>query len=574
MSQFVNNNQNSNDSSITSASCYVPKEARPWNALKKFATKDLAHPVFAIAGTDKMLYCIDYSPPLTIDQMRANYHNDRANRQDGGIFEYDIKSDTHKTIVLWKTTNFQPSCCHSIYNPSQNEMIFVGGRDYYPKFHQHSFITIYNMTNNELRKKEIKIGIRIESGARLALTNNDTYLHIVGGRNNGCDLIVNLLTKQVQTKPNNIRPFRDDHHDYGVKEHELIYHKATNQLIIIGGYVWTSSSDKPDDCNHYFDFWTLDLNDTPNHTWKQHKKQKQVKWQQFTAVLYDNRVVIAFGGRKWEDYEDEDDMNEVGEANPVGIHTYLGGKLDGIYYMDLYGNAEWNKANIKCPKPGKHNVVIANNIVHLMPWGDYNDHFYIKISDLLPVELVNKNIQIEMKQDIQSNDDDKEEEQEELKNELIALMNKMNGFNKKYDEKELSKIFKCNPYSLFVEQEIENTEAICKATLKHLQDIKKYVVSVTKPDVNTYKSWDLNTTMVWIRSLDDGCFVKYCDALQKGFESDGIEAVDLPNLGQADLATDPFNIRAFRDRKKISQHFQSLEQKAAVMDGPDVTAYI
>eukprot|EP01083_Nonionella_stella_P169934 577219_1 len=354
MSQFVNNKQNSNDSSITSASCYVPKEARPWNALKKFATKDLAHPVFAIAGTDKMLYCIDYSPPLTIDQMRANYHNDRANRPDGGIFEYDIKSDTHKTIVLWKTTNFHPSCCHSIYNPSQNEMLFVGGHDYYPQIHAHPFITIYNMTNNQLRKNEIKIEVDQQCtlrGARLALTNNDNFLHIVGGQNNGSDFIVNLLTKVVRTKPNNIYPFRSNHYDYGVVNHELIYHKAENQLIMVGGCASTRSRrnrdckrmDEPD-YNTYFDFWTFDLNDMMNNTWKQHKKQKQVKWQQFTAVLYDNRVVIAFGGRKWADYED--DMNEVGEANPVGIHTYLGGKLDDIYYMDLYGNAEWNKANI------------------------------------------------------------------------------------------------------------------------------------------------------------------------------------------------------------------------------------
>eukprot|EP01083_Nonionella_stella_P261750 890802_1 len=520
-----------------------------WNALK-FPTKHLNHPVFEVEGTDKILYCIDYNKP----------HND-----GGGIFEYDIKSDTHKTIVLWETTNFYPSGCQPIYNPSQNEMLFVGGYDYYPQCHKHPFITIYNMTNNQLRKNEIKIEVAQQcslSGARLALTNNDKFLHIVGGQNNGSDFIVNLLTKVVRTKPNNIYPFRSNDYDYGVVDHELIYHKAENQLIMVGGCASTRSRSAAccqyeSDYNTYFDFWTFDLNDMMNNTWKQHKKQKQIKYQQFTAVLYDNRVVIAFGGYKWSDYRDVSN-----------------GQLDDIYYMDLYGDAEWNKANVKCPKSGNCNVVIVNNIVHIMPWYGYDDHFYIKISDLLPAKLLNKTAQNEMKQDIQSKDDNKEAQHDALKDELVTLMNKMNEFNKKYDEKELTKIFESDPYSLFVEQEIEDTKAICKATLKHLEDIQQYVVSVTKPDVNAYESWDMNTTIVWIRSLDEGCYVKYCDALRKGFESDGIEAVDLPNIGQADLATDPFNIRAFRDRKKLSQHFQALQQKAAAMDGPNVTAYI
>ena len=114
--------------------------------------------------------------------------------------------------------------------------------------------------------------------------------------------------------------------------------------------------------------------------------------------------------------------------------------------------------------------------------------------------------------------------------------------------------------------------------MKQLEDIKAFVISRTRPDVRKYQDWDLNTTMIWIKSLNNGKFVKYCDMLQSGFLSDGIPASELPNIVAADLATDPFNIRSFMDRKKLAQHFKALQMgnngfDSQDQEGPEQTEY-
>ena len=53
---------------------------------------------------------------------------------------------------------------------------------------------------------------------------------------------------------------------------------------------------------------------------------------------------------------------------------------------------------------------------------------------------------------------------------------------------------------------------------------------MTNPDVEQYKIWDLNTTMMWIKSLEDGRFANYCEVSRKGFESEDICAKALLNI--------------------------------------------
>ena len=79
-------------------------------------------------------------------------------------------------------------------------------------------------------------------------------------------------------------------------------------------------------------------------------------------------------------------------------------------------------------------------------------------------------------------------------------------------------------------------------------------------NISEYESWDIDTTIKWIKSLDNGRYIKYCHILRKGFESDGIPASELPNVVQADLRADPFNIQSFVDRKKLAEHFKSLKE--------------
>ncbi len=85
-----------------------------------------------------------------------------------------------------------------------------------------------------------------------------------------------------------------------------------------------------------------------------------------------------------------------------------------------------------------------------------------------------------------------------LKGNLIFMADKMNEFNIKYDEQKLHQIHNEDINNLFIQQEIDNAELSAKTMIKKLQDIKNYVLSVTKPDVSKYKEWDLNTMMIWI----------------------------------------------------------------------------
>lgn len=147
-----------------------------------------------------------------------------------------------------------------------------------------------------------------------------------------------------------------------------------------------------------------------------------------------------------------------------------------------------------------------------------------------------------------------------LKEELQVLEAKMSDFSMKYDENALSKMYENDPESLDVEQTVINTEMSAKWLQTQLDKIKNLCISVTRPHLHEYKEWNINSTVAWIKSLDNGHFTKYCDTLRIAFESDGITAADLPHIGQSDLATTPFDIRSFKDRKSLAEHFQFLKQ--------------
>ena len=112
---------------------------------------------------------------------------DTDNQDKSGIFEYDIKNDTHKIIKLWKTMNVYPGGYVTIYNKTEDKMIFVGGGDAQSNYKLYDYIMIYNMKNNKIINIDIKTVIGPNSV--LALTNNDNYLHIIGGGQNYLHII-------------------------------------------------------------------------------------------------------------------------------------------------------------------------------------------------------------------------------------------------------------------------------------------------------------------------------------------------------------------------------------------------
>eukprot|EP01084_Bolivina_argentea_P052855 97056_1 len=145
-----------------------------WQSLKTFPTKYVAS-IPSHHQKNKIIYSTSYN----------SY--DADNR---GIFEYNAQTDQHKIIKLWKHINYFPVNHSSIYNPSKQEIICVGGGgDEY-----RNIMMIYNIKQNTIKK--IKCLKSIGQCPGLVVTKNN-MLHIVGGdENDGHHIIYNLVTNK------------------------------------------------------------------------------------------------------------------------------------------------------------------------------------------------------------------------------------------------------------------------------------------------------------------------------------------------------------------------------------------
>ena len=346
-----------------------------WTSLKKFSMTDVRPIPSYIESTNKIIYETNYKP-----------------NTDSGIFEYDITTDTHKTIKSSDMMFYHPKGSVSIYNKTRNELIIAGGHDRYKK--DYRFIRIHNMEGDTIKMfdGEMKFGI----GPRLTLTNNDTHLHVTGGVSNTSHAIYDLQKRKIYDIKENV--FNNK-----ICNHALIYHKSGDQLIILGGIVhdFTTYFDSfrvfrlnrskylvygyvkiflnDNENNDIFKKYVFSLNDIilkflgiyNNSHWEENKERRmKQKMGGFGWVLYDDRIIITFGG--WI------------QNQPFAS------KCDEIYYLDLENkNGSWEESKLKCPKPGACNALIKDNkTVHIMPYFLYQDHYSIDIADILPSNLI------------------------------------------------------------------------------------------------------------------------------------------------------------------------------------------
>merc|ERR1712228_249019 len=90
------------------------------------------------------------------------------------------------------------------------------------------------------------------------------------------------------------------------------------------------------------------------------------------------------------------------------------------------------------------------------------------------------------------------------------------------------------------------------------------------PDVKKYKAWRIGEIMVWMANLEDGRFQKYCLQIMEGLvASDILQGEFLPDINEAMLSVEPFNISSFPDKRDLVRHFRSL---AATGTDSDVAA--
>eukprot|EP01084_Bolivina_argentea_P160999 280300_1 len=373
-----------------------------WQTLNPFPKIDKS-PIL-LEGRNEIVYFIDYS-------------ND-----EGGIFQYDWKTDSHETIKLWSSTNYYPGGMQPIYNCATGEILFVGGHGMKYNDDAYQLISIYNVKDKTL--KQIDFKTKIGMYAQLALTNQNNDLHIIGGDVNDYHIVYNLSTNHAK----NVYLLRDKKHNYDIHGQGIIYHKPTNSIMRFGGFAQFRNRSRHEAQNVLFDdFLILDLNKNMNKTsWSKTKKRKlPQKIGRFGYLLYDNRVIIIFGGIV---------DNERG-ARPS----------DKIYYIDLSAkeslwSKSWKEIKLKCPVKSHYMAFLANNkIVHLIqgldtwnkPDADTLNHFSIDISQILPHKLLNNKIETN---NIDDNDDDikcnecdgLEQEKNELNQEIKVLQNDQN----------------------------------------------------------------------------------------------------------------------------------------------------
>ena len=114
-------------------------------------------------------------------------------------------------------------------------------------------------------------------------------------------------------------------------------------------------------------------------------------------------------------------------------------------------------------------------------------------------------------------------------------------------------------------KESENLKLKLDEMIDKIQDIQTKINFVMNPDVSNYKEWDITQAIFWISTLENGRYKPYCTVLKKGFESDEISPLLLPQVTRNALRCDPFNIIKFADRRDLVYHFQSLSEQKKII---------
>lgn len=79
------------------------------------------------------------------------------------------------------------------------------------------------------------------------------------------------------------------------------------------------------------------------------------------------------------------------------------------------------------------------------------------------------------------------------------------------------------------------------------------------PDASNYESWTVNDIIMWVISLDNGRFRKYCEKLKDSFVKNELKGGDLPDISRQDLDIS-FGIKSFSDRVALEKHLRGLQQ--------------
>eukprot|EP01084_Bolivina_argentea_P108012 193060_1 len=116
-----------------------------------------------------------------------------------------------------------------------------------------------------------------------------------------------------------------------------------------------------------------------------------------------------------------------------------------------------------------------------------------------------------------------------------------------------------SPNLLFVHKEIIEFDLKLLKFNQHYNETKKFILSISTPDIKDYEKWGVDEMIQWISMLDNGQYVEYLNILKIGFLSDNITGDCLPEIDKQCLRVQPFNIQNFKHRLALEKHFKSLK---------------
>ena len=153
----------------------------------------------------------------------------------------------------------------------------------------------------------------------------------------------------------------------------------------------------------------------------------------------------------------------------------------------------------------------------------------------------------------------------------ILTNNLLTDFDGKYSRNTVYEIGNGDINDLFEQNSEFNTELNCYlAILKEINvcankldqsiaNVKGYITDKFLPNMQEYEQWKLAEIMLWIKVLENGRCGKYLAVLENGFKESEILIGDvLPDLSAADLVSEPFNIKSFKDRIDLVKQFKKL----------------
>lgn len=147
-----------------------------------------------------------------------------------------------------------------------------------------------------------------------------------------------------------------------------------------------------------------------------------------------------------------------------------------------------------------------------------------------------------------------------FKEKLVAINKELSVFNEEFYADKLDEILDDKSDPLMIGYEVKRLQTTNGAFGVTLEGITAFIERKVSPDVAHYDEWDLNEVIAWIKTLDGGRYIPYCNVLRAFLADEGVFGggslmlMDDPD----DLKEEPWCIQSEADRIGLIQHFQSL----------------